>query len=133
MTEEIIIDGVNVAECEYYFEDNGIIAPDGTPERTDICTSPERHCENNDSCYCNKQCNYKQLQRLKQENEKLKEKLENEEYNACCECTNIQNQNDNYRKALEEIREKFLNQVAWVGGLSKFEEEIYNKINEVLG
>lgn len=42
---------------------------------------------------------------LEQENKELKEKLDKEEYNACCECTNIQNQNDKYRSALEEIRE----------------------------
>ena len=66
MTEEIIIDGVNVAGCEYYFEDNGVIAPDGTPERANLCTSPEKSCENSDSCYCNKGCYYKQLKRLQE-------------------------------------------------------------------
>ena len=75
MSEEIIIDDVNVAECEFYFEDNGVIAPDGTPERANICTSPENSCKNNDSCYCNKNCYYKQLKRLQAENYKLKESL----------------------------------------------------------
>lgn len=65
MKNEVIIDGCNVAECEYYFEDNGIIAPDGTPERTDLCTSPEKSCENSDCCACNPNCYFKQLQRAK--------------------------------------------------------------------
>lgn len=75
MKEKIIIDGVDVAGCEFYFEDNGVIAPDGTPERANICTSSEKSCENNDSCYCNKDCYYKQLKRLEQENEELKNTL----------------------------------------------------------
>lgn len=33
---------------------------------------------------------------------------------------------------MKEIIGMFLNQVAWVGQLTNFEEEIYNKINEVL-
>lgn len=76
MKEEIIIDGINVAGCEFYFEDNGVIAPDGTPERANLCTSPERSCENSDSCYCNKECYYKQLKRLEQERDEWKKKYE---------------------------------------------------------
>lgn len=73
MTEEIIINGVDVAGCEYYFEENGVIAPDGTPEQANICTSPENSCKNNDSCYCNKDCHYKQqLKRLEQGNKELR-------------------------------------------------------------
>ena len=87
MSEKIYIHGVDVSGCEFYVEDNGIIAPDGTPERTNICTSPELHCKNNDNCFCNKQCSYKQLKRLKQENEKymhekIKEYLEDVDYIA---------------------------------------------------
>ena len=79
--KEIIIDGVDVSGCEFYFEDNGIIAPDGTPERTDICASPERECS--DNCYCNKQCYYKQLKRLEFENKLLKADYEaSEQENA---------------------------------------------------
>lgn len=74
MDNKSIINGIDVSECEFYFEDNGVIAPDGTPERANICTSPERSCENNDSCYCNKDCYFKQLKRLQEENEKLKNK-----------------------------------------------------------
>ena len=114
MTEEIIIDGVNVAGCEFYFEDNGVIAPDGTPERANICTSPEKSCENNDSCYCNKNCYHKQLKRLEQENKELKEKIKdkplqcllyNDKQNKCALFTKTVA----YHCALEEIRGYFLN------------------------
>lgn len=103
------INGIDVSECEFYFEDNGVIAPDGTPERANICTSPEKSCENNDSCYCNKDCYFKQLKRLQEENEKLKE-------NQCCPETcehiateiirysNVCEVNSKYKQALEEIR-----------------------------
>ena len=40
---------------------------------------------------------------------------------------------DKYRKALENIRDMFPNQVAWCGQLTPFEEKIYKIINEVLG
>ena len=120
MTEEIIIDGVDVAGCEFYFEDNGVIAPDGTPERANLCTSPERSCENSDSCYCNKDCYYKQLKRLEQENKKLKKDVQlfkcldtfgESECHCACRCLGNEFCEDAdkkinaYRSALEEIRE----------------------------
>lgn len=115
MSEEIIIDGVNVAECEYYFKDNGVIAPDGTSERTDICTSPEHTCENNDSCYCNKDCYYKQLQRLKQENEELKEKINS--YICSANCYKYK-EAEKYKQALEEIRDIVEEQCKYNCGIS---------------
>ena len=60
MTEEVIIDGVNVTGCKDFLEPNG--------------------CDNNDcisfQCDRNYNCQYKQLQRLKQENEELKNKID---------------------------------------------------------
>lgn len=75
--QEIIIDGVNVAECEYLEEDYFIYDLIG-----------EKHLEHNKcmiiSAYddiitdCSQcpNCYFKQLQRLKAENEKLKKQLE---------------------------------------------------------
>ena len=140
MTEEIIIDGVNVAECEFY----------------ELCGCIDDNHELN-QCKDNPNCYYKQLQRLKQENEKLsfQLKLAQADYEASEQENDIhhitrqklledldraetsmmawKDESIKYRKALEEIREMFLNRVAWVGQLTNFEEEIYNKINEVLG
>ena len=58
MTEEIIIDGVNVSEC---YADNKTMK-DGL-----YCFWEGGRCEDNEYCY------YKQLKRLEQENKKLKE------------------------------------------------------------
>ncbi|MBO7735004.1 MAG: hypothetical protein J6S67_20750 [Methanobrevibacter sp.] len=72
---------------------------------------------------------------LEQENKELKKRLDSYAisatvptvmYNRC------ERERCKYGSALEEIRGMFLNQVAWVGQLTNFEEEIYNKINEVL-
>ena len=58
MSEEIIIDGVNVAECSYYNEEN----------KPYCCEIWDNECEAQ-NCY------YKQYLRLKQENEWLKKEL----------------------------------------------------------
>ena len=69
MDKEIIIDGVNVAECCYY-EDRY-----DTGKWCDVtCTeesAPAFRCENIKDCY------FKQLKRLEQENEELKSRNEN--------------------------------------------------------
>ena len=70
MTEEIIIDGVNVAGCEYYIQDyqraNNI---EGRYEHCkDVC---ELNGDNYFYCKMNNNCYYKQLKRLEQENKKL--------------------------------------------------------------
>ena len=59
MSEKIIIDGVNVAECSYYNEEN----------KPYCCEIWDNECEAQ-NCY------FKQLQRLKQENEELKKRCE---------------------------------------------------------
>ena len=92
MTEEIIIDGVNVAGCGYYYDTFGHcdICGRGTDKSDTFCS----YCKDNSDCY------YKQLQRLKQENETYKRK------NVELQITlNEFNRFNNYRKALEEIRE----------------------------
>lgn len=94
MSEEIIIDGVNVTECEHYttMEDcDGI---------HDLCEQIDDYCSIKKNCY------YKQLQRLKQENEELKEKINkfqwDNPYYILYE--NVVTQRDKYKQALEEIR-----------------------------
>ena len=65
MTEEIIIDGVNVAGCGYYYDTFGHcdLCGIGTDKSDTFCT----YCKDNSGCY------YKQLQRLKQENDTIRE------------------------------------------------------------
>lgn len=91
---EIIIDGVNVAECpdfDRYFSKI-------TNQYLDKCNADidSPYCEGNPNCY------YKQLQRLKTENEK-------------------------YKQALEEVRDSFNNRI-----LNYEELKIIKKISEVL-
>lgn len=67
MTEEIIIDGVNVKDCRYHRMNNQMA----------MCTA----CNSGKgSPYCEyeKDCYYKQLQRLKQENKDLKKQIESD-------------------------------------------------------
>ena len=106
MTEEIIID------CIHKHYDS------------EICNAYSNNvfswdCSEFNNCY------YKQLKRLEQENKELKEL--NKKI-----CEDWEKEIKFYWDAFEEIREMFSNQVAWVGQLTNFEEEIYNKINEVL-
>lgn len=155
MTEEIIIDGVNVAECFYFIDHT---PPKGQGDwcgaiHKGACKVYSKDCEYNKDCY------YKQLKRLEQENKELKEENallkeqllkkseteqafqslldENKELRRKFkqvfnidnqECWNIAFLNDEkykYRSALEEIRE-----------MCKFNfvaaNPIIDKINEVL-
>ena len=72
MTEKIIIDGVDVVECFYFIDHT---PPKGQGDwcgaiHKGACKVYSKDCEYNKDCY------YKQLQRLKQENEKLRKALE---------------------------------------------------------
>lgn len=64
--KKMIINDVNVSECELYRDDNGVFAPDGTAERTELCYLTNDYCGNNPSCY------YKNWQRAEQKLEKIK-------------------------------------------------------------
>ena len=55
--KQIIIDGIDVSGCELYRNDNGVFAPDGTAERTELCYLTNDYCGNNPNCY------YKQFKR----------------------------------------------------------------------
>ena len=124
MTEEIIIDGVDISECGFTNACDKkmkcIILQDDVYE-----TNP--YCEGY-NCY------YKQLQRLKQENETYKRK------NVELQITlNEFDRFNNYRKALEEIREICLK----ITNGDEYEKVIFadfciakailKSINEVLG
>lgn len=61
MSEEIIIDGVNVTGCEFLEND----------EFDGLCLQLYDRYDAQTGCK-NKDCYYKQLQRLKKENEKLR-------------------------------------------------------------
>lgn len=114
MTEEIIID---VTKCDFNTFDGG------GSQRT-ICTL--------DNCYCDgirvKDCYYKQLKRLEQENEILKKKLDLAVGRATTNCEAA----EKYWAVLEEIREIadiiYNTNCNWVIESKK----ILDKINEAL-
>jgi chromosome segregation ATPase len=66
MTEEIIIDGVNVSECDYI------------SDLDCSCIFVKNYYGTTTSIRCSqvKNCHYKQLKRLEQENKELKRKIE---------------------------------------------------------
>lgn len=147
MTEEIIIDGVNVAGCKYY--------KGKCMGYTHYCQIGCKECTDIGI----KLCHYKQTERFKakiarleQENEKLKE--ENYQLHKHCQiCENfidgipckplrdmdydlqkVINQRDEYIKALEEIRElaKDIIENDVYENSDVKAEKILTKINEVL-
>lgn len=90
MTEEIIIDGVNVAGCVCYATSQGVATASGViiKDIDNACIPKQRSCTEIKDCMFKKQ--YKQLQRLEQENRILK--IEKISFNK-------------YKQALEEIRD----------------------------
>ena len=68
MTKEIIIDGVNVAECGFFHENTGTECHIALAFSEDYGTC--WHCEQIEDCY------FKQLKRLAKENEELKKQVE---------------------------------------------------------
>ena len=137
--KEIIIDGVNVAECVFLNKANGFKHCYCTNEKDTL--GDERNtryggCEYNNDCY------YKQLKRLEKENEKLKEIIETQNpWNKCKNC------NKDYKSVLEEIREieknaYYSNNLVPMSQMQLMENiidgyeqrrcKILNKINEVL-
>lgn len=139
--KEIIIDGVDVAGCEFLC----------TNQMGNNCLIHNRgfsmNCKNTSDCY------YKQLKRLEQENKELKENIKdkplqcllyNDKQNKCALFTKTVA----YHCALEEIRESFLafHQItipfhvgdtaklphSLVNMISNYCTKIQNKIDEVL-
>lgn len=117
MTKEIIIDGVNVTECEYFKLNRGFNCYKG------------KNCNETNDCY------FKQCKRLQEENEKLKAnkrrcafrsldntfcdeaKIQIDKLKLDKDCLNVsletarkyrgiaETDRDKYKQALEEIRE----------------------------
>ena len=138
--KEIIIDGVNVAGCNFFIEDY---------QRANNIEGRYEHCKNvcelngDNYFYCemNKNCYYKQLKRLEQENAELKYEIDRQK-DTIFYLNNLDVLHKTllqYKTALEEIRgiakreyDKFIIEkdfcesdgCIWV---------IIRKINEVLG
>lgn len=93
MDKQIIIDGVDVSGCELYRDDNGVFAPDGTAERTELCYLTNDYCGNNPNCY------YKQLKAKEQECERLK-------HDNGYEVGALEKTIDNLKAENEELKEK---------------------------
>jgi predicted RNase H-like nuclease (RuvC/YqgF family) len=129
MTEEIIIDGVNVAGCEFAVKpinDNRIKCHcvKGLLQIAKMHEQPESVksglCENNPNCY------YKQLKRLEQENKELEAYKDiNEDFKKAW--GELNEKYKQLRSALEEIRILATKNVS----IENF-VKIQNKINEVL-
>ena len=86
VTEEIIIDGVNVAGCEFLRN----------------CIIPDNYgCKIDDSLCCDVgNCYYKQLQRLKQENNSLEAELQNITVQSNNEITALKQENEAYKSSI---------------------------------
>lgn len=126
MTESIIIDGVDVAGCEYF-------SPTCVSTHLwDKCgnLTKSNKCENNPNCY------YKQLKRLEQENKELKETLNAFVKHSRTESDKVYYKMLDYKTALEEIKKV----IDCANSEYKSDDDckpqqcskIENKINEVL-
>ena len=123
---EIIIDGCNVAECEFYDKCNYTTCMIGIQDYI--------NCDKNPNCY------YKQLKRLEAENEKLKKEVETWSYQTekRAEIGEVwYDTAQKYKQALEDIREVLCYGRTFYDGyfnsdkLSRTDEAI-KRVNEVL-
>ena len=135
MTEEIIIDGVNVAGCNDFYK-----------EQDNWSGKDNYRCQDYLSGMCaGNDCYYKQLKRLEQENKELKEEIRfhnKENSNLLAERNaaqigydEIREVRELYRSALEEIREIVSDEIDKTDSddeLMQIYGTIFNKINEVL-
>lgn len=98
MTEEIIVDGVNVAGCEYLC----------TNHMGNNCLNHNQdfsmNCKNNNDCY------YKQLIRLEQENKELRERLSGKTF-FCENCEKQARENEKLKEKVK-LRENELANMA---------------------
>lgn len=114
MTEEIIIDGIDVSKCEVFFKAN-------------------KTCYN---CYAceGSDCYFKQLKRLEQENRELKAYKDiNEDFKKAWD--ELNEKYKQLRSALEEIKSMTDKFDYWNSNLPMASEiigEVKDKINEVL-
>lgn len=130
MTEEIIIDGVNVAGCEYYSDID------------ETCRELNGKYEINECDFmkCNSQnCYYKQLKRLEQERDELK--FENDRYKQllkgcptededCGFCV-IDEQNKRLKQENKELKKQIESQKGLITVGGKQQYEYLQKIDEL--
>lgn len=77
MTKEIIIDGCNVAECEYAILPKNQCPAKSMPYAKETsCIACKEHNTKLNFCKNNPDCYFKQLKRLEKENEELKKEFE---------------------------------------------------------
>lgn len=93
MENEVIIDGCNVAECEFY--DYKYCKLCDMKAALDELIVHRQYCDRT----INQNCYFKQLQKAKAENERLKE--DKKQLLKDCNSCNFHK----YKKALEEVRE----------------------------
>lgn len=113
MTEEIIIDGVNVAWCEYFAKQN-----------EHSCLEENGNCKNISDCY------YKQLIRLKQQHNDDTEEIAKLGLDVAI----LEQENKQMESALKEIKQIIvINKDEFEHCLyHDYDEQILTKINEVL-
>ena len=135
--KEILIDGVNVALCEFHTMYDTVYK--------------KGYCKcHNVSCLLNKGCDFKQLAREKQKNKELEQRLEEAILDDDMMCINglneeveeLKQKNKDIRETLEEIRNNlFTGECKGCEGYSpncnnirfcQLQHCIKNKINEVM-
>ena len=134
---ETIINGIDVSECDYFEKqhiEDMYELDDCNVCIDNFCALCWKECEKHNGCY------FKQLQRLKKENNILRKTIKDKNIVGVCE------QSTKYKQVLEEIREiineqnlildKPISQSEFtLGRLCNYEEKyikIIDKVNEVL-
>lgn len=121
---EVIIDGVNVAECEFFKENRGF------------------NCFKKKGCTENSNCYFKQLQRAKAENEILHITIEKLKGDLCIaedslrdyqeHYNKLEAENEKLKKAIKLYAEINENDTAYNAVLLKENKELKMKNNELL-
>lgn len=126
MTKEIIIDGVNVAECGFYHPEIDNYCHIALAFSDDYVDNDHTYLE----CKQNPNCYFKQLQRLKEKNTELLNIANNGGALLIAE----KDKTNNYKQALEEIKEivKPIKDNTCFGMNCGAVDWILNEINEVL-
>jgi hypothetical protein len=141
MTEEIIIDGVNVAGCEHHLS-TGYCQLQMIFQGMVLKLPFGKHLECN---LCDKDCYYKQLKRVEQENERLQSEIRQKKMTIMMNNDHyltVDENNRKYKSALEEIKkiteQLYYNDLTENTNKKSLDEildelhDILNKINEVL-
>ena len=127
MTEEIMIDGVNVAGCNDFYK-----------EWDNWSGKDNYRCQDFLSGVCaGNNCYYKQLKRLEQENKELKEysqRMENQRENYYKEYNKLRSALEEIKNDLKEVckEECDYTKPKFCGDCDCRYGQILNKINEVL-